>query len=118
MAAIFAVGIVWLTFFGGSGSSTEEGQDFISPIASPLASIGAVFQDQDAIVIASVTAASMANAGIISGSGDNVLVLAFAGVAALIFAIVVFFSGFGLRFRGFSLIQMLTHMRFRQATRA
>ncbi|PKB73427.1 MAG: hypothetical protein BZY75_01925 [SAR202 cluster bacterium Io17-Chloro-G7] len=118
VAAIFAVGIVWLTFFGGSGPSTDGGQDFISPIASPLASIGAGFQDQDSMVMASVTAASMANAGIISGSRDNVLVLALAGLAASIFAILVFVSGAGLRFRGFSLIQMRTHIRSRQATRA
>ena len=109
VAVLLALGLLWLVFFGGPGQSSAVGQDFITPAASPLASAGAGFQALDSTLIASVSAASLAHAGTIPGAGDNVTVLALAGVTALAFSGLVLFSTLRLRFGGLSVARI--HLR-------
>ena len=102
--AIFLVlGILWLAFFESAGPSSPGGQDFLNPSNRPLASTGAGFQPLETALLVSVSTASVAKAGTVPGSRDDVTVLALSGAAALVFSIMVFFSTFRLRFGSSSL---------------
>ena len=114
VAILLVLGLLWLAFFGGSGPPSAGGQDFISPSASPLASTGAGFPSLDPALMASVSAASVAKAGTVPGSGDDITVLALSGVAGLAFSALVFFSTLRLRFGGLPGVRV--HLR--QVTRA
>ena len=109
VAILLVLGLLWLAFFGGSGPASEGGQDFISPSASPLAATGAGFQPLDPAIIASVSAASLAKAATMPGSGDNITVLVLSGVAAVVFSTSIFFSTLRLRFGGLPRVRV--HLR-------
>jgi len=109
VAILLALGLLWLAFFGGSGPASVGGQDFISPSTSPLASTGAGFQPLGPTLMASVSAATVAKAGTIPGSGDNVTVLVLSVVAAMVFSTSVFFSTLRLRFGGLPRVRV--HLR-------
>lgn len=72
VAILLVLGLVWLALFGGSGPASAGGQDFLSSSSSPLALTGAGFRTLDPAFMASVSAASVAKAGTMPGSGDNV----------------------------------------------
>ena len=109
VAILLVLGILWLAFFESAGPSSPGGQDFLGPSDSPLASTGAGFQTQDTALLVSVSTASVAKAGTVPGSGDNVTVLTLSGVAALVFSTLLFFSTFRLRFGRSSLARV--HLR-------
>ena len=114
VAILLVLGLLWLVFFGGVSPSPTGGKDVFGPSGSPLVSTGAGFQLLDTPLLASVSTASVGKAGALSGSGDNVAILAFAGVAALAFTALLVFSTLRLRFGSVS----VDRVRLRQVTGA
>ena len=109
VAILLVLGLFWLAFFGGSGPAPMGGQDSLGQSGSPLASAGAGSQPLAPALLASISTASVAQAGTLPGSGDNVTVLVLSGVAALVFSASVFFSTLGLRFGGLPRVRV--HLR-------